>query len=178
MKYFLDTEFIEYPCTIDLISIGIVADDGREYYAVSTEFNGRKASDWVKKNVINLLPDRYVNPLYGSPRLREESRVWKSRGHIASDILMFCSTELYDKPEFWGYYCDYDWVAFCWLFGAMIDLPEGFPMYCRDIKQFADDLGDVRLPEQSTDEHDALNDARWNKEAYYHLSSVAAQMDT
>jgi hypothetical protein len=29
MKYFLDTEFIEQPNTIELISIGIVAEDGR-----------------------------------------------------------------------------------------------------------------------------------------------------
>lgn len=33
MKYFLDTEFHEDGKTIDLISIGIVAEDGREYYA-------------------------------------------------------------------------------------------------------------------------------------------------
>ena len=59
MKYFLDTEFlegtqqrrlcsIELPKlfdtknTIDLISIGIVAEDGREYYAISKDFNGIK----------------------------------------------------------------------------------------------------------------------------------------
>jgi hypothetical protein len=30
MRYWLDTEFIEDGKTIDLISIGIVAEDGRE----------------------------------------------------------------------------------------------------------------------------------------------------
>jgi hypothetical protein len=53
MKYYLDTEFIEGPQTkrflginigqtkptIDLISIALVAEDGREYYAVSKDFN-------------------------------------------------------------------------------------------------------------------------------------------
>jgi len=52
-KYFIDTEFHEYhkqqSCcgikirkpipTIDLISIGIYAEDGREYYAISKDFN-------------------------------------------------------------------------------------------------------------------------------------------
>jgi len=53
-KYFIDTEFLEgpqkekfpislfrknTPPTIDLISIGIVAEDGREYYAISKDFN-------------------------------------------------------------------------------------------------------------------------------------------
>jgi len=56
-KYYLDTEFVEGPqtrriCgipigktkpTIDLISIGIVAKDDREYYAISKDFNLREA---------------------------------------------------------------------------------------------------------------------------------------
>src|SRR5688572_4207004 len=48
MKYYLDTEFIEdftRPLIgkprhyIDLISIAVVAEDGREYFAVSKEFD-------------------------------------------------------------------------------------------------------------------------------------------
>ena len=42
MKYWIDTEFIERPCTIDLISAGLVAEDGREFYAESSEV------DWSK----------------------------------------------------------------------------------------------------------------------------------
>lgn len=52
-KYFMDTEFIEYPNTIDLISIGIVCEDGREYYAISNEFDESKADKWVKENVLS-----------------------------------------------------------------------------------------------------------------------------
>jgi hypothetical protein len=33
VKYWIDTEFIERPYTIDLISVGLVAEDGRELYA-------------------------------------------------------------------------------------------------------------------------------------------------
>src|SRR5688572_23767985 len=36
--------------------------------------------------------------------------------------------------EFWAYYCNYDWVVFCWIFGKMMDLPAGFPMFCHDLK--------------------------------------------
>ena len=47
MKYYLDTEFHEYKKngidTIELISIGIVAEDGREYYAISKDFNLKEA---------------------------------------------------------------------------------------------------------------------------------------
>ncbi len=63
MKYFLDTEFQEgfhKPLFgkkrhfIDLISIGIVAEDGRQYYAVSKDFNLKSAwkDEWLRENVL------------------------------------------------------------------------------------------------------------------------------
>lgn len=45
MRYFYDTEFIEDGHTIDLISIGVVAEDGRSYYAISKAFNPKKAGE-------------------------------------------------------------------------------------------------------------------------------------
>jgi 3' exoribonuclease, RNase T-like len=73
MKYFFDTEFIELAeeKTIDLISIGIVAEDGRTYYAISEEFDASAASNWVKENVLIKLPPHYnsFNPTEASPRL-------------------------------------------------------------------------------------------------------------
>ncbi len=59
MRYFLDTEFIEGPQkkffgstkpTIDLISIGIVSEDDKEYYAVSKDFNLKEA--WNRYNLV------------------------------------------------------------------------------------------------------------------------------
>ena len=51
MRYFYDTEFIEDGQTIELVSIGIVGENGSEYYAVSTDFDPSKANSWVKDNV-------------------------------------------------------------------------------------------------------------------------------
>jgi hypothetical protein len=51
MKYWLDTEFIERPCTIDLISVGLVAEDGREFYAESSDVDWSKASQWTLRTV-------------------------------------------------------------------------------------------------------------------------------
>ena len=51
MKYWIDTEFIERPYTIDLISIGLVAEDGREFYAESSEVDWSRASQWTLENV-------------------------------------------------------------------------------------------------------------------------------
>ena len=47
VQYFYDTEFIENGRTIDLVSIGVVAEDGREFYAVSKEFDANAAGPWA-----------------------------------------------------------------------------------------------------------------------------------
>lgn len=44
MRYFYDCEFIEDGRTIELVSIGVVCEDGREFYAVSTEFDPERAA--------------------------------------------------------------------------------------------------------------------------------------
>ena len=169
MRYWFDTEFVEDGKTIELISIGIVAEDDREYYAINQGCDFSRASQWVKDNVIAQLPLRNVNlsdPSI-SPRIKSESLAWKSKSAIASEVLEFVGGG--KKPEFWAYYADYDWVVFCQLFGTMMDLPGGFPMYCRDVKQECDRLGNPDLPEQCEGKHNALADARWNKMAWEFL---------
>lgn len=155
-KYFFDTEFDEDGKTIELISIGIRCFDGREYYAVSREFDPLHCNDWVKAHVLTKLP-------------HAGDALWKPRAQIRDEVRAFVDAGPQLKPEFWAYCADYDWVAFCQLWGKMIDLPPGWPMYCRDIKQLADHYQILPrdLPEQSeADEHNALEDARWNQEAY------------
>lgn len=150
MRYWFDTEFIEDGKTIDLLSIGIVSEDGRELYLEILEADWSKASPWVKENV---LAHMGKGPTVG----RQEAKC---------RVLDFIGTE---KPEIWAYYADYDWVALCQLFGTMMDLPKGWPMYCRDVKQLCDDRGNPKLPEQGKGEHHALADARWTRDAWKHL---------
>jgi hypothetical protein len=58
IKYFYDTEFVDNGETIDLISIGIVCEDGREYYAVNRNMPQYdiKRDDWLHKHVWPSLP--------------------------------------------------------------------------------------------------------------------------
>jgi len=159
MKYYLDTEFAEtgsdHSPTIDLISIGLVAEDGREYYAESNEFAIFNCNDWVRANVI---------PLLGP----EEHR--KTRATIRDEIAAFVGGDL--LAEFWAYYADYDWVAFCWLWGGMIDLPHGFPMLCMDLQQWWIQCGRPEIkPTDPTDAHNALADAHWNRQLYQAIYS-------
>jgi hypothetical protein len=173
MRYWFDTEFIEDGKTIDLISIGIVAEDGRELYAESLEADLSKANEWVRENVIAHLWSQQAD--------KREANRWSrdvgiggllSRKNIAAEIKAFCDPDTYGKPEVWAYYADYDWVVLCQLFGTMMDLPNGWPMYCRDIKQLCDDLGNPKLPEQGKGEHHALADARWNRQAWEFLKGL------
>ena len=100
MKYWMDTEFIERPYTIDLISIGLAAEDGREFYAESSEVDWTKASHWTLETV--------------RPQL---AGTGKPREYIGYGIREFIHADKH--PVFWGYFPAYDWVAFCWLFGGM-----------------------------------------------------------
>lgn len=155
MKYFLDQEFIsgfhkplfgKRRHFIDLISIGIVCEDGREYYAISNEFKSRDADKWVKENVIAKLEDKKtMRSGHITPTMLRSGFIWKSNDEIKRDLLTFfgCWRDQHfwrapEGIEVYGYYADYDWVLFCSLFGRMIDLPKGFPMYCNDLKQYLD----------------------------------------
>jgi 3' exoribonuclease, RNase T-like len=164
MRFFLDTEFIESGPSFPLISlsIAIVAEDGRELYIVNADAPLELANAWVKKNVI---------PNLGDPR-PEAGDARQPILKLSEIVRRFIGES---KPEFWGYYADYDWVVFCQLFGTMIDLPKGWPMYCRDLKQFCDDLGNPELPKQNSTEHNALHDARWNREAWNFLNHLRSR---
>jgi hypothetical protein len=182
MKYFIDTEFREQPCTIDLISIGIVAEDGSEYYALNKECNLKKVwkDDWLRTNV--LLPI-YIDKVHGDMRnyatfsYSTVKGIFKGFGKTKAELAFEIQNFVSDKPEFYGYYADYDWVVFCWIFGRMIDLPNGFPMYCKDLKQIMDENGldeawkEANCPENAH-QHNALWDARWTRDLYFAIKKV------
>lgn len=165
MKYWFDTEFMENGRTIDLISIGIVSEDERTFYAQALWADLTKASDWVEQNVI---------PHLSAMNLSMPDSDWMTKRQMRGRIIQFVEPVKYGKPEFWAYYADYDWVVLCQLFGTMMDLPKGWPKYCRDIKQWCDMLGNPALPELAKNEHHALADAWWNKKAWEFLANIEA----
>lgn len=141
---------------IQLVSIGIVSEDGREYYAISNEFNPNIADEWVKENVLKSLSTQtgYINRLLFGKRFIFGKDA-KSHQQIKMDIIEFMGggidsdqiDVLYvpSDTEIYAYFADYDWVVFCSLFGRMIDLPFGMPMYCRDLKQMLDEKVEVLM---------------------------------
>ncbi len=148
VRYFYDTEFIEDGRTIELVSIGIVAEDGREYYAVSTDFDSSRANAWVRDNVLDKLP---------SP----SSSVWRSRDTIRDEVFDFLTAGR-GRPELWAWVGAYDHVVFAQLWGDMTGLPRELPRYTRELKQYWEMAGRPGLPVIPDSSHDALVDARHN----------------
>lgn len=174
MNYYIDTEFWENGphAPIRLISIGIVADDGRELYMENADFDWKKVprDHWLMENV-------FPNMEHG-----DGSRCVYSLGEIAQRITDFVTASA-SKPVFYGYFSSYDWVVFCQIFGRMVDLPKGFPMYPMDLKQMMKERGldsewkRKRCPDPVNDHH-ALVDARWNCALHREILSTARRNET
>ena len=105
MKYFLDTEFLEgtqkkwfgeTKPTIDLISIGIVGEDGREYYAISKDFNLKEAwNRWQVKDGVTI-------PMYSwDSKIKKSERVYWIRENILKPI--FIELRLHHTSVDWYY---------------------------------------------------------------------------
>lgn len=240
----MDTEFLEGPQkqtilgiivgnskpTIDLISIGIVSEDGREYYAISKDFNLKEAWNrydeikdgfrdfgltpnykkvyWIRENVLKPIYYELINKdvnfhnydqffTYKAFK-RLINKYGKTNKEIAEDIIEFAQGDPVERnnPIFYTYYGAYDWVVFCWIFGKMLDLPRGFPMFSKDLKVMLDDKVSVtgifiglknkdnsfkarldfikKLPNypKQNNEHNALDDAKWNKKLYEFLNTL------
>jgi hypothetical protein len=148
VRYFYDCEFIEDGHTIELVSIGVVAEDGREFYAVSTEFDPSRAIDWVRRHVLDKLPG-------------PADKAWRSRAQIRDDLLAFL-TEPDEPIELWAWMAGYDHVTLAQLWGDMRALPRAIPRFTHELRQLWEDAGSPPLPPAPADQHDALADARHN----------------
>jgi hypothetical protein len=156
VKYFIDTEFDDHDGWPELISIAIVSDDGREYYAESAVFDRTSASPWVADHVVpRLRPPNQTKPL---ATIRDEATAFFEPG----------------AREVWGMIPGYDWMLFHRLFGGWKHVPKHIPWYCWDLRQWQYDLGDPPIPEPDPqDVHHALADARWARAVHHSLTEFA-----
>lgn len=182
-RFFYDTEFLEDGHGIDLISIGIVdGDSGAEYYAVCADADWERiaANRWLCDNVVPYLPlttaVRYRPAGTAVFAVDAADPAVKPRRTIAAEVARFMTRPDADRQgrqvELWAYYGAFDHVVLSWLWGAMVDLPPGVPMWTHDVMQLCSSLGYPDLPQQSGDEHHALADARHVRSMWRHLESL------
>ncbi|MFI6512937.1 3'-5' exoribonuclease domain-containing protein [Streptosporangium sp. NPDC050855] len=184
MRIYYDLEFFDSGRTIDLISIGMVADDGRELYAINAELPYHALVDhtFLRENVAPHLPVRLP-----------ETDGWECwdfqhpdmtkvmyRNELRKAISAFVAET--PDPELWAYYSAYDHVGLAQIFGRMLDLPSGIPMQTDDLMTEWKRLGRPALPQQAEDAqtaivHHALHDARWNKTIGDFLTAYEAEQN-
>lgn len=161
MKVFFDTEFADVPASstgkahISLISVGLVRDDGAELYMENAKFQWRGADAWLIENV--------------QPHLQGKSskETWCTPEQMSITLTEWLADV--KKPQFIAYVGAYDWVALMSVFGPLLQRPEGWPIWCRDIKAALEHTGFDKelLPVQQGSAHNALEDARWNLQAWH-----------
>ncbi len=185
MNIFYDTEFLENGKTIDLISIGMVADTGREYYAVNSDIDANDSRlhqrisehSWLMDNVVPYLP-----LTRDAPRRFEGKWLWsldrssilvKPHWVIANEVRNFLQS--FDNVKLWADYGAYDHVVLCQLFGRMIQLPDSIPMWTHDLRMLMESKGmtnDDIPPFLNGTEHNALDDARELRWRHDHVLTV------
>lgn len=185
MRIFYDTEFLEIGpvAPIQLISVGMVREDGAELYCLNAEFNPDvlQYHPWHMENTVPLLPIREVPT---GNRASGKKLIWDKDDPIYDDhawtregIRDAVSSFIGDKPELWAWYGAYDHVVFAQLWGTMSQMPRHIPFYTNDLRQWHVSMGKPELPAQCAHQHHALADARWNAKAWQtlHDQQVALQ---
>ena len=121
-KLFLDTEFTGLHQQTTLISLGIVAESGKSFYAEFSDFDPDQVTDWLTEHILHKLSFQDKAPGY----LQTQNQThWKLKGD-QSFIRQHLHTFLqqFSEVEIWSDCLAYDWVLFCELFGGSLHLPK------------------------------------------------------
>lgn len=192
MRIYLDTEFTGLRKETSLISIGIVADDGKEFYAELNDYDEDQVDEWLQNNVINNL--RFKCAEGGQEEYYVATRAESDK--IPSDMFKGYSVEFrgskqeverelrrwldqFDDVEVWSDCLAYDWVLFNDIFGHAFNIPKHVYYIPFDISTLMKVKGidpDINREEFSgmtvgKEKHNALWDAKVIKACYEKLKS-------
>jgi len=119
---FMDGEFTELnEKGTQFISIALVKPNGEYYYAINSDYNAKKCTEWVKENVLIPL---YTQTVHGDQRNKFDALDFhktygKSEKQIAEEIKKFVDDL---KPYLIADVNQFDWMGICALFGVW-DVP-------------------------------------------------------
>lgn len=129
MNLFFDCEFTGLRKDTTIISIGIVSEDGKKFYAEFTDYDWDLAykDKWVLENVVNKL----------HCRKRESEKEYMPNYHIGTKYtiseMLKNWLKQFDEVQLVSDVCHYDMVLLIDLFGTAFDLPENVSPVCHDI---------------------------------------------
>lgn len=153
-----DCEFVDTGTTAELISIGLVRQDGAELYLENRDFpdhSGHLLDDWMNRHVMD---KTFLVTAPDDPRIVPHAEIARQ----VADFLMSGD----GAPSIWAHYASYDYLCFARLFGRVLDIPDGLPRFAMDFRVLQE-LSGIKAPSQSpVNAHHALVDARWGKRAF------------
>jgi len=160
MKVFFDTEFTGLHKNTTLISIGMVSEDGKEFYAELNDYDQSQIDDWLRSNVI--------------------ANLYQGDAAMNTTETAHCVTEWlsqFDKVEMWSDCLAYDWVLFNHLFGHAFNIPKNVYYIPFDIctlfaaKGIDPDVNREQFAGIDGAKHNALHDARAIRACYERLTA-------
>lgn len=119
-KLFFDTEFTGLHQNTTLISIGIVSECGKTFYAELTDYDRSQVDEWLLKNVIEKLLVK-ENSTVGLDL--PDTRVVIGTKNAIKDYLNEWLSQ-FESVEMWSDCLSYDWVLFCQIFGNAFNIPK------------------------------------------------------
>lgn len=173
-KIFFDTEFTGLRKDTTLISIGLISDCGRVFYAEFSDYDQNQVDEWIAENVLKHL--RFGIDYTSTPVLDLEYHLMKSYHSIIADCLREWLSQ-FEAVEMWSDCLAYDWVLFCDIFGGALNIPKNvyyIPFDLSTAFKMAGVNPDVSREEYSgvtgISKHNALNDAKVIKKCYEKLA--------
>lgn len=123
MKIFFDTEFTGLHQYTTLISIGLVAEDEREFYAEFTDYDKAQIDNWLQENIIDKLT---LEPLGkpNTPTIWPVNYFCGNKDRIRFELNKWLTQ--FGEIEFWSDCLSYDWVL---LSELIADRSSGYPVY-------------------------------------------------
>ena len=121
---FLDTEFTGLHKNTTLISLGLVSECGKTFYAEFADYDKSQIDDWLRDNVIDnllFLNGETVTGADSCTKLNNYSHVG-GNNTIRADLIDWLSQ--FDQVEIWSDCLAYDWVLFNNIFGSAFDIPK------------------------------------------------------
>jgi hypothetical protein len=134
-RIFFDEEFTGLRQNTTLISIGLISDCGKTFYAEFTDFDYSQIDDWLRSNVLChtqvkgiLSEDMNIKPFFISSNIMD--------GTTTGNITMLGDTDAVKyalamwlesfgcELEMWSDCLSYDWVLFCDIFGSAFGVPK------------------------------------------------------
>lgn len=182
MNLYFDFEFTGLRQGTTPVSLGVISEDGRDFYAEFSDYDSGQVDEWLEKKVISRLrypghkgnlfemrpvgKNRFSNMLYSEV-------VFGDRKYIAHRLMLWLGQ--FEDVVMRGDVLGYDWVLFCELFGGAMAIPSHVYYIPDDLATALKMAGfdpDVSREEfaclfaKDDDKHGALHDAKVIRECF------------